>query len=129
MGNYGRRESVDALISQFWKSGYLTISRKYGKYLPDPGPIGDYEVDVVAKYKKKLAIGVTLTAEELNDQSVHSRLRYLASRHTRYTNNMVKLFVGVPKELLTKAKFIVSELGSTYSKNIKLVPLKDPEVN
>ncbi|GJQ61951.1 MAG: hypothetical protein SCALA702_10040 [Melioribacteraceae bacterium] len=125
MGHYGRRERVDALISQFWKSGYLTISRKYGKYLPEPNPIGDYEVDVVAKFKKKMAIGVTLTKEELLDDNIITRLRYLSSRHTRYTNNTVKLFVGVPRELMTKARFIVSELGSTYSKNIKLVPLNE----
>ena len=43
------------------------MSRKYGTYLPTPPPIGGYEVDAVAKYKKKIALGITVTNDELND--------------------------------------------------------------
>jgi hypothetical protein len=41
---YEMRERVDELITHFWRNGYLTLSRKFGKYLPDPKPIGGYSV-------------------------------------------------------------------------------------
>ncbi len=117
------RYKVDALVNQFWKNGYLTVSRKFGTYLPAPRPIGEYEVDVIAKYNKKMAIGVTLGREDLESDEIQKRLRYLSTRHTKYSKKDVKLFVGVPHELLTRARFVVSELGEEYSQNIKLVPI------
>ena len=47
-----RQRKVDDLVSHFWKNGYLTLSRRFGKYLPEPSKIGDYEVDAIGKLKK-----------------------------------------------------------------------------
>ncbi len=119
------KESVDALIEYFWQNGYLTLSRKYGTYLPAPKKVGQYEVDAVARYKQKIAIGISLTEEELNDPAVISKISFLASRNPESKNRRVTLFVGVPAESLSKAKIIVSGLDENLRKNIKVVPIHD----
>jgi len=119
-----RQRKVDDLVSHFWKNGYLTLSRKFGTYLPEPGNVGKYEVDAIGKLKKKFAIGVTLSEEELNDPKIYTKLEYLATRHTKYSNQKVTLFVGVPKSLFNKVKLCISNLSSDAKKNIKLVPIE-----
>ena len=118
-----RQRNVDDLISHFWKNGYLTLSRRYGKYLPEPSKIGQYDVDAIGKLKKKFAIGVILTAEDLEDVKIYSKLEFLATRHTKFSNKKVTLFVGVPKELFNKVKLFVGSLTEEAQKNIKLVPI------
>lgn len=116
-------EKVDELIKEFWRNGYMTVSRKFGKYLPPPKPIGEYQVDAVGKYKKKYVFGINLTAEELDSPQIYQKLEYLASRETKYTHTKVLLFVGVPKELVKKARAIVSTLSENARKRIKIIPL------
>lgn len=118
-----RQRKVDDLVSHFWRNGYLTLSRKFGKYLPEPSNVGDYEVDAIGKLKKKYAIGVTLSEEELDDPKVYSKLEFLATRHTKYSNRRVTLFVGVPKHLFNKVKMCVSNLSTDAQKNIKVVAI------
>jgi hypothetical protein len=116
-----RQERVDALIEQFWRKGYLTVSRRYGKYLPEPNPVGEYNVDAVAKYRRKIAVGLVLEAEELNDPKIISKLNFLASRNSSYTNRNTTLYVGVPEDLILKAEMIVAGLDSNAQKNIKII--------
>ena len=118
-----RQSTVDELINHFWKNGYLTLSRKFGKYLPEPSNVGKYEVDAIGKLKKKYAIGLILTEEELDDPKVYSKLEFLATRHTKYSNKRVTLFVGVPKALFSKVKLCISNLSAVAKKNIKVVPI------
>ncbi len=117
------KDSVDALVEHFWQNGYLTLSRKYGTYLPAPKKVGDYEVDAVARYKQKIAIGISLTDEELNDPKLISKLTFLASRNIENPNKRITLFVGVPAESLSKARIIVSGFEERVKKNIKVVPI------
>jgi hypothetical protein len=126
-----RQRKVDDLVDHFWKNGYLTLSRRFGTYLPEPSNVGMYEVDAIGKLKKKYAIGVTLSEEELNAPKIYSKLEYLATRHTKYTNKNVTLFVGVPKLLFNKVKLCVSNLSSEAKKNIKVVAIgveSDPKL-
>ena len=116
-----RQRNVDDLINHFWKNGYLTLSRRYGKYLPEPSKIGEYDVDAIGRLKKKYAIGVILSSEDLEDPKIYSKLEYLATRHTKFSNRKVKLFVGVPKELFNKVKLFIGNLTEEAQKNIKLV--------
>jgi hypothetical protein len=116
---------VDDLISHFWKHGYLTVSRKFGKFLPEPKPLGKYQIDAVGKYKDKYAIGINLSEEELHDPRTISKLDYLATRHTKYSNKKVILFVGVPKKMLKEARFMVSSLRKEAKGNIKLVSFEE----
>ena len=116
---------VDQLINHFWKHGFLTLSRRYGKYLPEPKPIGQYEVDAVGKYKKKMVLGVILREEELNDPKIISKLDFLATQHLKSSSTRITLFVGVPVEYLNKARIIIKSLPQSSQKNIKLVTLRD----
>lgn len=118
-----RQRKVDDLVNHFWKNGYLTLSRKFGTYLPEPSNVGKYEVDAIGKLKKKYVIGVTLTEDELNEPEIYSKLEYLATRHTKYTNKRVTLFVGVPKVLFNKIKLCISNLSEEAQKSIKVVAI------
>lgn len=51
-----RQRSVDDLISHFWKNGYLTLSRKFGTYLPTPSNVGKYEVDAIGNLKRNMLL-------------------------------------------------------------------------
>ena len=121
MANERYQERVDGLIDHFWKNGYLTVSRKYGKFLPEPKPIGEYEIDAVGKLKKKFALGLLLTEDDLNNPKLYNKLNFLATRHSKYSNKNVTLFVGVPNSLKNKARIIVSSLDEIAKKNIKII--------
>ena len=120
-----RQRKVDDLVDHFWKNGYLTLSRKFGTYLPNPKNIGEYEVDAIGKLKKKYAIGLILSEDELNDPKVFAKLEYLATRYTKYTNKRVTLFVGVPKMLFNKIKLCISNLSEEAQKIIKVVAISN----
>ena len=128
--NYERRKEIDLLIDEFWKKGYQTLFRKYGTYLPEPSDIGGFEVDVIAKFKKDLAIGITLLDQDfLNPSFVKNKLTYLANRQTRTTNRKVRLFVAVPTYNYRFAKDLLSELDPDTRRNIKLLQIADkPEL-
>ncbi|MFN3694950.1 MAG: hypothetical protein ACK4UV_08070 [Ignavibacterium sp.] len=124
--NYDRRKDVDALIEQFWKRGYLTVSRKYGTYLPEPDKIGIYDVDVIARYENSYAIGIVLNDEDFFDiAETQNRLVYLSTRQTKFNGKKVALFVGVSLKNFTKAKKIVDNLPNEVKRNIRLVQIVD----
>jgi len=119
------RKNIDLLVEQFWKKGYLTISRKYGTYLPEPGKVGAFDVDIVARYRNDYAIGINLDRNELFDPNLSKKLIYLATRHTKFSNKLVKLFAGVLEENFKQAKAIIDELDENVKKNIKLFRIVD----
>jgi hypothetical protein len=124
--NTDRRRDVDLLIEEFWKKGYLTLSRKFGTYLPEPSNIGGFEVDAIAKQKGNFAIGITLTEQDFKDtSSVKNKLTYLAQRQTRGTNKKVQLFVGVSIINFKYAKSLLDELDPETKKNIKLFQISE----
>jgi len=84
MLNTSERYIVDSLVTQFWKRGYLTVSRRFGTYLPEPERVGDFEVDVVARQRNKYAIGISINEDELNSAELADKIYYLATRHTKY---------------------------------------------
>ena len=123
MARLTNQERVDELIKYFWKNGFLTISRKFGTHLPDPKPVGKYEIDAIGKYKKKYAIGITFKEDDLNDPKIFNKISFLASRHSKSSNRYVTLFVGVHQKYIDKARLIVSNLEESVRKNIKLVAI------
>lgn len=124
--NTDRRRDVDLLIEEFWKKGYLTLYRKFGTYLPEPSNIGGFEVDVIAKQKNNIAIGITFNEQDFTDLlMIKNKLSYLAHRQTRSTNKKVQLFVGVSLNNLNNAKAILDELDSETRKNIKLFQITE----
>lgn len=121
MMNLDRRKEIDLLIEEFWRKGYLTVSRKMGTYLPEPADIGGFEVDVIAKQRNTYAIGITLTDQDFKDLvSVKNKLLYLANRQTRGSNKRVQLFVGVSLKNFNYAKSLLEELDPDTRRNIKL---------
>jgi hypothetical protein len=120
-----KRKTIDLLVEQFWKRGYLTVSRKFGTYLPEPSKIGKFDVDVIAKYKNNYALGVTLINEDMADDLIIDRLNFLATRQTKYTNKKVLLFIGVPSALFGNAKHILEKLELEARKNIRLFPISE----
>lgn len=119
------RKKVDLLINQFWKKGYLTVSRRYGTYLPEPGMVGRFNVDIVARLKNDYAIGINLSSKEFLNSDLADKLVYLATRKTKYTNKRVKLFVGVPTDNFEQAKQLVDTLEDEVRKNISLFQIME----
>ena len=123
--NENERKNVDQLVQQFWKRGYFTVSRKFGTYLPEPSKVGNFDVDIIARYKKDYAIGITLAEQDLQKINLSEKLTYLATRHTKYSNKKVKLFVGVPAICFKQAKILIEQLDADVQKNIKLFQIVD----
>jgi len=122
------KKDIDALIEHFWKRGYMTVSRKYGTYLPEPSLVGGYEVDVIARYKNSYAIGIILKEGDfVNLNRVKEKIVYLASRKTRYSNKSVNLYIGVSSLNFFKAKQIISKLPENLRKNIIVIQLFENE--
>jgi len=118
-----KRERVDSLIDHLWSRGYLTLSRKYGKYLPTPAPVGNYEIDAVGKYKKKIAIGLILSEEEMDNPNLINKLTFIAKN--KNTGDRTTLFVGVPNNLILKAEMLIATLDDETKNIIKLVNLPE----
>jgi hypothetical protein len=125
MDNLSKQQKVDDLIDHFWKNGFLTLSRRFGTYLPEPKQIGTYQVDAIGKQKKKYAIGIILTEEDLDNPKIFSKLDFLATRNTKYSHKRITLFIGVAKNFINKANLIVSNLSEEAQKNIKLVGISE----
>jgi len=123
--NENARKNVDQLVEQFWKRGYFTVSRKFGTYLPEPSKVGNFDVDIIARYKKDYAIGITLAEQDLQNINLCEKLNYLATRHTKYSNKKVSLFVGVPVICFKQAKKLIEQLDPDVQKNIKVFQIVD----
>jgi len=124
--NYDKRKDVDALIEQFWKRGYITVSRKYGTYLPEPDKVGIYDVDVIARYNDSFAIGIVLTDEDFFDlKKTQNKIVYLSTRQTKFNGKKVALFVGVSLKNYKTAKSILETLPDEVRKNIRLIQIID----
>lgn len=121
-----RRKHVDFLVEQFWRKGYLTLSRRFGIYLPEPNSVGGFDVDVVARQKNKFAIGLTLTEDDLKDtNSLLRKIKYLATRHTRHGNFPVLLFIGAKQENYFEIKLLIEKLDGDVQKNIRLFQITE----
>lgn len=123
--NEDLRKNIDILLEQFWKRGYMTISRRYGTFLPEPAKVGMFDVDIVARYKDDYAIGINLSQIDFIENNLVPKLKYLATRRTKFTNRKVKLFVGVSNNYFKHAKLLLEQLVPEVKKNIKLFPIVD----
>ena len=123
-----RRKEIDLLVEHFWKKGYLTLSRKFGTYLPEPSDIGGFQVDIIARQKNNYAIGITLNSDDLNDNTLLNRIIYLATRQTRNTSKKVSLFVGVNKADYSIVKSYLNQIDEEIRKNIRLFIIEEKPV-
>ena len=123
-----KRKYVDTLIKNFWKHGYMTVKRKFGTYLPEPEKVGEFDIDIVARQKKDYAIGITLTTEELSNPKLLEKIIFLATRHTKFSNRKVQLFLGVPSKHYKKVKQLIEHLEDEVRKNIKLISITETNI-
>ncbi len=121
------KDRVDSLIEHFWENGYLTLSRKHGKYLPNPSKIGEFEVDAVGKLNKKIVLGLTLSEQDFQNPNILRKIKFLANQRNKYSTRPVTLFLGVPDSLLSQAKRMLSELEEEVQKHIKIVSTSPSE--
>ena len=121
------RRNIDLLVNRFWKHGFFTVYRKYGTYLPEPTKVGKFDIDVVARLKNKYAIGITINKNDLINSNLQEKILYLATRHTKKSNEPVQLFIGVPTLYFKRVKTVFSSLPVDVQKNIKLIqiPMED----
>jgi len=124
-----KRKQIDLLVEEFGKLGYLTVSRKFGTYLPEPQYVGKYSVDIVARYNKNYAIGLALNDDELHKSDIMEEIIYLSSRKTKFTNKKVMLFLGVEPEHFQKMRILISSLEGNVRKNIKLFNLSEKQIS
>ncbi len=129
MLNTSERYIVDSLVTQFWKRGYLTLSRRFGTYLPEPERVGEFIIDVVARQRKKYAIGISLSKDELNSAELSDKIYYLATRHTKFSNKPVILFIGVPAKYFKQAKNLLEQMNKEVRRNIKLIQIIDESIS
>jgi hypothetical protein len=123
--NTSERYIIDSLVNQFWKRGYLTISRRFGTYLPEPERVGEFKIDVVARQRNKYAIGISLGEDELNNADLVDKIYYLATRHTKFSKKPVILFIGVPTKYYKQVKNLLEQMNKEIRRNIKLIQIID----
>jgi hypothetical protein len=124
-----KRKYIDLLVEQFWRNGYLTVSRKFGTYLPEPSKVGGFDIDIIAKQKKRYAIGITLSDEDFKNSKLAEKIIFLSTRQTKYTNNKVMLFIGVPANLVKNAKALVDSFTEDVRKNIRIFEIVERSVS
>lgn len=115
------KDRVDSLIKHFWKNGFLTLSRKHGTYLPNPTPIGDYDIDAVGKLNKKYVLGLTLKKEDLENPQTLRKIKFLASQQNKFSLQKVTLFLGCSDKLHAEVEVFLLQLDDSLKNNIKIV--------
>jgi len=126
--NNSERKSIDLLVSEFWRLGFFTLSRRLGTYLPEPENIGRFKVDVIGRQKEKYAIGITLSKEEIFSSDLIEKVNYLASRKTRSSEKPIMLLIGVPDIYFKQVKEILLNVDEKFRKNIKLTRIVEESV-
>jgi len=126
--NISERKSIDLLVNEFWRLGFLTLSRRLGTYLPEPENIGRFKVDVIGRQKEKYAIGITLSKEDIFSSDLIEKINYLASRKTRFSEKPIMLLIGVPDIYFKQVKEILLNVEEKFRKNIKLTRIVEESV-
>jgi hypothetical protein len=121
------RKAIDLLVNEFWRLGYFTVSRRLGTYLPEPGEIGKFKVDVIGRQKEKYAIGITLDKEDVFNPDLIEKINYLASRKTRSSDKPIMLLIGVPDIYFKQVKELLLNVDERVRRNIKLTRIVEED--
>ena len=119
------RKTIDLLISEFWRLGYFTVSRRLGTYLPEPENVGKFSVDAIGRQKDKYAIGIILTKEDIYKSDFLERIEYLATRKSRSSGKPITLFIGVTNDYYKRVKELIANVNEKIRRNIKLVQIDE----
>jgi len=126
--NISERKAIDILVSEFWRLGFFTVSRRFGTYLPEPENIGRFKVDAIGRLKEKYAIGITLSKEDIFSSDLIEKINYLASRKTKFSDKPIMLLIGVPDIYFKQVKELLSNVDEKFRKNIKLTRIIDEKI-
>jgi len=116
-----KREILNLLVPKLWWDGYHIMSRRFAKHLPEPDPVGIYDVDVVARRGDTFLIGLSITSSELNDSKLIEKLKFLASRKSRYTNQPIRLWLGIEQPHQAKLMSLLKTIHEDERKNVKCI--------
>ena len=122
------RKAIDNLVSEFWRLGFFTVSRRLGTYLPEPENIGRFKVDAIGRLREKYAIGITLSKEDIFSSDLIEKINYLASRKTKFSDKSILLLIGVPETYFKQVKEILLNVDEQFRKNIKLLRIFTEEI-
>jgi len=123
--NISERKAIDLLVNEFWRLGFLTISRRLGTYLPEPENVGNFQVDIIGRQKEKYAIGITLSKEDIYNSDLLEKINYLASRKSRSSGKSITLFIGVDDIYFKRVKELLLNIDEKIRRNIKLVLIEE----
>lgn len=123
--NISERKAIDLLVNEFWRLGFLTVSRRLGTYLPEPENVGNFQVDIIGRQKEKYAIGITLSKEDIYKSDLLEKINYLASRKSRSTGKSITLFIGVDDIYFKRVKELLFNIDEKVRRNIKMVRIED----
>ena len=123
--NISERKAIDLLVNEFWRLGFLTVSRRLGTYLPEPENVGNFQVDIIGRQKEKYAIGITLSKEDIYKSDLLEKINYLASRKSRSTGKSITLFIGVDDIYFKRVKEFLFNIDEKVRRNIKMVRIED----
>lgn len=123
--NISERKAIDLLVNEFWRLGFLTISRRLGTYLPEPENVGNFQVDIIGRQKEKYAIGITLSKEDIYNSDLLEKINYLASRKSRSSGKSITLFIGVDDIYFKRVKELLINIDEKVRRNIKLVCIRE----
>lgn len=126
--NISERKAIDILVSEFWRLGFFTVSRRFGTYLPEPENIGKFKVDAIGRLKEKYVIGITLCKEDIFSSDLIEKINYLASRKTKFSDKPIMLLIGVPDIYFKQVKELLSNVDEKFRKNIKLTRIIDEKI-
>ena len=125
--NISERKAIDLLVNEFWRLGFLTVSRRLGTYLPEPEEIGKFKVDVIGRQKEKYAIGITLNKEDIFNPDIIEKINYLASRKTRFSDKPILLLIGVPDIYFKQTKELLLNVDEKIKRTIKLTRILEED--
>jgi hypothetical protein len=123
--NISERKAIDLLVNEFWRLGFLTLSRRLGTYLPEPENVGNFQVDIIGRQKEKYAIGITLSKEDIYKSDLLERINYLASRKSRSSGKSITLFIGLEDIYFKRVKELLVNIDEKIRRNIKLVRIEE----
>ena len=114
-----KKDLLGLLIPKLWLEGYHIIYRKFGKYLQAPPPVGEYEIDLVAKKGNSFAIALCLSANEIDNPALIEKIRFLASRRSRFNKQPIQLFIGIDTNNYFRLARLLQMLDNDEKKSIK----------
>ncbi|MBI5727532.1 MAG: hypothetical protein HY965_06745 [Ignavibacteriales bacterium] len=122
-----RKELVESLIQKIRLEGFQIVNRRYGKFVPAPQPVGGHDIDILAKRSGSFIIGLCIASGDFSDSGLEEKVRYLASRTTKYSNTPVKLYIAIDQSVYVRLAKILQNLPHELRHRIRAYPLTNAE--